>query len=151
MSLENLARIGKLKQHSATSDDAVKLLAAARRNLAETRINELSPETRFDLAYKAIMQCGLVAILGNGYRPSTTEPGHHATVIQTLPVTIGLESHRMVVLDKFRRIRNLNDYSGDVVSEEEAIACIRSAEALLTTLTNWLKINRKEWVQVGSA
>jgi hypothetical protein len=41
----------------------------------------------------------------------------------------------------------LNDYSGDVVSEEEASACIRSAEALLTTLTNWLKQNRKEWTQ----
>lgn len=29
MSLENLARIGKLKQHSATREDAAKLLAAA--------------------------------------------------------------------------------------------------------------------------
>ena len=67
MSLENLARIGKLKQHSATVEDAKKLLAAARRNLAETRIKGLSPETRFDLAYKAIMQCGLLAIMGNGY------------------------------------------------------------------------------------
>ena len=147
MSLENLAKIGKLKQHSATSEDAAKLLAAARRNLAETRIKGLSPETRFDLAYKAIMQCGLLAIMGNGYRPSTSEPGHHATVIQTLPVTIGLENDRMVILDKFRRTRNLNDYSGDIVSEEEAAACIRSAEALLSTLTNWLKRNRKEWAQ----
>jgi hypothetical protein len=147
MSLENLAKIGKLKQHSATSEDAAKLLAAARRNLAETRIKGLSPETRFDLAYKAIMQCGLLAIMGNGYRPSTTEPGHHATVIQTLPVTIGLENDRMVILDKFRRTRNLNDYSGDIVSEAEAAACIRSAETLLNTLTDWLKQNRKEWAQ----
>ena len=68
MSLENLAKIGKLKQHSVTREDAAKLLAAARRNLAETR---------FDLAYKAVMQCGLLAIMANGYRPSTNEPGHH--------------------------------------------------------------------------
>jgi hypothetical protein len=40
----NLAKIGKLKQHSATREDAAKLLAAARRNLAETRIKELSPQ-----------------------------------------------------------------------------------------------------------
>ena len=63
--------------------------------------------------------------MGNGYRPSTNEPGHHATVIQTLPVSIGLENDRMVILDKFRRTRNLNDYSGHIVSEEEAAACIR--------------------------
>jgi hypothetical protein len=66
--LESLPKIGKLKQHRATREDAAKLLAAARRNLAETRIKELSPETRFDLAYKAVMQCGLVAIMANGYR-----------------------------------------------------------------------------------
>jgi hypothetical protein len=71
----------------------------------------------------------------------------HATVIQTLPVSIGLENDRMVILDKLRRTRNLNDYSGGDVSEEEGSACIRSAEALLTTLTNWLKQNRKEWTQ----
>lgn len=53
----------------------------------------------------------------------------------------------MVILDKFRRTRNLNDYSGDIVSEEEAAACIRSAEGLLSTLTDWLKQNRKEWAQ----
>jgi hypothetical protein len=93
------------------------------------------------------MQCGLLAIMGNGYRPSTNEPGHHATVIQTLPVTIGLENDRMIILDKFRRTRNLNDYSGDVVSEEEASACIRSADALLSTLTDWIKQNRKEWAR----
>jgi hypothetical protein len=77
MSLENLAKIGKLKKHSATREDAAKLLAAARRNLAETRIKELSPETRcpetrFDLANKAVMQCGLLAIMANGYRPQRT-------------------------------------------------------------------------------
>jgi hypothetical protein len=145
MSLENLAKIGKLKPHSATREEAAKLLVASRRNLGETRIKGLGPETRFDLAYKSIMQCGLLALMANGYRPSTNEPGHHATVIQTLPITIALENDRMIVLDKFRRTRNLNDYSGDIVSEEQAAACIRSAEALLSTLTDWIKQNRKEW------
>lgn len=115
MSLENLAGIGRLKPLDAAKADAAKLLAAARRNLRETAIPGLSPETRFDLAYKAVMQCGLLALMANGYRPSTNEPGHHATIIQTLPLTIGLENERMIVLDKMRRTRNVNDYSGDTV------------------------------------
>jgi len=53
----------------------------------------------------------------------------------------------MIILDKFRRTRNLNDYSGDVVSEEEAAACIRAAEALLRTLIDWMKQNRTGWAQ----
>ena len=145
MSLENLGKIGKLKPHSASREDAAKLLAAADRNLAETRIPKLSAETRFDLAYKAIMQCGLLALMARGYRPSTNEPGHHATIVQTLPLTIGLENERMIVLDKLRRTRNLNDYSGDTVSKEEADACVRSAEGLLSMLRDWLKQNRKDW------
>ncbi len=51
----------------------------------------------------------------------------------------------MIILDKFRRTRNLNDYSGDVLSEEEAAACTRSAEALLGALIDWIKQNRKDW------
>lgn len=144
MSLENLLKIGRLKPHSASKVDVAKLLAAARRNLKETSIPGLSPETRFDLAYKAVMQCGLLALMANGYRPSTNEPGHHATIIQTLPLTIGLDNDRMIVLDKMRRTRNVNDYSGDVVTEEQAAACIRSAESLLNSVTGWLKENGKE-------
>jgi hypothetical protein len=145
MSLENLTKIGRLKPHSASKEEVAKLLVAARRNLKETSIEGLSPETRFDLAYKTVMQCGLLALVANGCRPSTNEPGHHATIIQTLPLTIGLENERMIVLDKMRRTRNVNDYSGDTISEEEAAACVRSAESLLTTVTDWLKRNRKEW------
>lgn len=145
MSLENLIKIGRLKPHSASKEDASKLLTAARRNLQETGIPGLSPETRFDLAYKAVMQCGLLALMAHGCRPSTNEPGHHATIIQTLPLTIGLYNEPMIVLDKMRRMRNANDYSGDVVSEQEAAACIRSAQSLLTSVTDWLKQNRKEW------
>lgn len=145
MSLENLIKIGRLKPHSASKEDASKLLTAARRNLQETGIPGLSPETRFDLAYKAVMQCGLLALMAHGCRPSTNEPGHHATIIQTLPLTIGLDNEPMIVLDKMRRMRNANDYSGDIVSEQEAAACIRSAQSLLTSATDWLKQNRKEW------
>lgn len=151
MSLENLTKIGRLKPHSASKEEAGRLLAAARRNLKETSIPGLSPETRFDLAYKAVMQCGLLALMANGCRPSTNEPGHHATIVQTLPLTIGLDNARMVVLDKMRRTRNVNDYSGDTVSEEEAAACIRSAESLLTSVTEWLKQNRQEWAPLSAA
>ena len=49
-----------------TREDAAKLSAAANRDLAETHIARLSPDTRFDLAYEAIMQCGLLAFMARG-------------------------------------------------------------------------------------
>ena len=42
------------------------------------------------------MQSALAALMMHGYRPETNRPGHHMTVIQSLPLTIGLESKRLI-------------------------------------------------------
>lgn len=139
MTLENLARIGKLKPHSPTPDEIARLIAAAQRNLRDAQVAGISAETRFDVAYKAVMQCSLAALMVNGFRPSTSEPGHHATAIQSLAITIELPSERCAVLDKLRRLRNLSDYSGADISEEEAASCIRSAQVVFATLEAWLR------------
>ena len=77
------------------------------------------------------MQCALLAMMSHGYRPSTNEPGHHALMIQSLPKTLGISSEEMVVLDALRKKRNLNDYSGEGVSEAEAESCLRAAQRLI--------------------
>ena len=141
MTLENLLRIGKLKQHKATREEVSRLLAAMRRNLKDAHNTEISAESRFDIAYKAVMQCALAAMMANGYRPSTNEPGHHATVVQSLPTTIGLANERMVVLDQLRKKRNLSDYTGAGVTDEETAACVRAAEDLAATVEQWLRAN----------
>jgi hypothetical protein len=146
MTLENLLRIGRLKPHKATREEIARLLAAMRRNLKDARNTEISPESRFDIAYKAIMQSALVAMMASGYRPSTSEPGHHATVVQSLPTTVGLASERMIVLDQLRKKRNLSDYSGAGITEEEAAACVRAAEELAATVQKWLPAKRPDLV-----
>jgi hypothetical protein len=128
MTLENLVRIGRLKPHEPSRAEVARLLAAAERNLRDARVRGVSTETRFDAAYKAGLQCGLVALLARGFRPSTGEPGHHATVIQSLATTIGITSDRLVVLDKLRRLRNLGDYGGEDISESETASCLRAVE-----------------------
>lgn len=87
--------------------------------------------------------------MANGFRPLTSAPGHHATVIQSLPQTIGLAEDRRIVLDKLRRMRNAADYSGEGISEEEAGACLRAANALLRDVEEWLRKNRPELVASG--
>ncbi len=146
MTLENLVKINKLKPQPANKDEIAKLLSAAERNIQDAHVAGISTATRFDVAYKAIMQSALACIRVSGYRPSTSEPGHHATVIQSLPLTLGLSSERMIVLDAMRKKRNLNDYSGDGVSEEEADACVRSAKALLADVMAWIKHEHPEFL-----
>ncbi len=116
-----------------------RLLAAAERNIADSRVTAVSDENRFDAAYKAIMQCALAAMLASGFRPSTSEPGHHQTFIQSLPLTLGVPNETWVVLDALRRKRNVADYSGETVLPEMATEATQHAAALLKALQAWLK------------
>jgi hypothetical protein len=50
MSLENLARIGKLKRHRPTRQEIMRLLSAAERNIRDAHVDAISAETRFDAA-----------------------------------------------------------------------------------------------------
>lgn len=77
MTLENLLRIGKLKAHAADRIEIDRLLSAADRALNDAMVPDLSSDGRLDLAYRAIMQVALAAMLANGYRPATSEPGYH--------------------------------------------------------------------------
>lgn len=141
MTLENLLKIGQLKNHVTDAVEVGRLLNAAKRNLTDAQLQGMSPETRFDVAYKAIMQCALVALLANGFRPDTKRPGHHMTVLQSLPITIQIPSDRIVVLDALRRKRNLSDYTGEDIDDVSAENCVREAQRLLQEVKQWLQKN----------
>jgi len=90
MSLENLAKIGQLKSHPPDAEEIERLLTAAQRNLRDAHVTSISAETRFDAAYEGVMQSALAAVMMHGYRPDTNRLGHHMTVVQSLPLTIGI-------------------------------------------------------------
>jgi hypothetical protein len=146
MTLQNLLKIGRLKPHAPTAQEIRRLLAAAERNLADARVEAISDETRFDAAYKAIMQLALVAMMASGYRPATNEPGHHQTMIQSLPLTLGFSNDAWVVLDALRRKRNVNDYQGDPIEPEAVAECLTQAAALLDAVRKWLAERHPEFL-----
>ncbi len=144
MSLQNLLKIGQLKAHLPDASEVQRLLAAATRNLADARVMTISPETRFDAAYKAVMQAALAALMAHGYRPDISRPGHHATVVQGRVLTIALAPARVAVLDTLRRKRNLSDYTGDDIDDSSVAHCIAEAEQLLQDVTAWLNAHRTQ-------
>ena len=149
MSLENLLKIGQLKEHPPDAAEIQQLLGAAERNLHDAGVGEVSPETRFDAAYKCIMQAALAALMAHGYRPDTARPGHHMTVVQALSLTIGLQKRRVTVLDALRRKRNLSDYTGQDIDDSSADECRRQAEALLQDVRAWRRNNRPGLTETG--
>src|SRR3546814_7746550 len=69
---------------------------------------------------------------------------HHQTMIQALPLTLGVERGTWVVLDALRKKRNVNDYSGDLLAPEAVLECIERAKALLAHTQAWLEQHRQE-------
>lgn len=143
MTLDNL--VGNTLERIEPDPAAIRrLLRAAERNLADARIEAVSPENRFDAAYKAVMQLANAALQANGYRTLSSRPGHHMTMIQSLPRTVGIDRDRMISLDTLRKQRNVSDYSGDPVSPAAMETCIDSAEALLDDVKDWLRDHRPD-------
>ena len=144
MSLENLRTINRLQAHSTDRASVQKLLASARRNLADALITNVSPDNRFDAAYKALMQCAIVGLWANGYRTSTSQPGHHQTALQCLPQTMAVAQATVIVLDALRKQRNINDYEGDPISDAALLSCLDQATQLLAHTEAWLKNHRPD-------
>ena len=146
MSLDNLVGIS-LEILEPDSTSIARLLAAARRNIADATIMSVSTENRFDAAYKAIMQLANASLQANGFRTLTSKPGHHMTMIQSLGQTLGLDKETVIILDALRKQRNVADYTGDIVPESAARDCLMHAENLLKNVNRWLNANRPDLVE----
>jgi uncharacterized protein (UPF0332 family) len=133
MTLDNLLGIS-LENITRNESLIRQLLNAAERNLVDSRIDAVSAENRFDAAYKAIMQISNAALQANGYRTLTSKPGHHQTMIQLLPRTLGVDKSTVIILDAMRKQRNVADYCGDIIPESVVRNCILQAEALLNKI-----------------
>lgn len=144
MTLQNLLSINKLQSFTPDRGAVQKLLRAAQRNLEDARLTALSADNRFDAAYKTIMQCAMLGLWANGYRTSTSQPGHHLTAIQSLPLTMQVSKETAIVLDALRKQRNLNDYEGDPISDSALAACLDEADRLLAHTMQWLQTYHPE-------
>lgn len=145
MSLSNLQAIGRLQAQPPDPPAMAKLLQAARQNLADAQVAQISASNRFDAAYKCIMQCAMLGLWANGWRTSTSQPGHHQTAIQTLDQTLGVPKSDLIVLDALRRQRHVNDYEGDPIADATLHACLQAADKLLAHTLHWLHTHHPEW------
>jgi len=119
-----------------------KLFLAAKRNIEDSQIQEISSENQFDAAYKAIMQLANLSLQANGYRTLTSKPGHHMTMIQSLTQTINISKSTVIVLDALRKQRNIADYSGDLVPISAVKECVTCAKSLYKEVKTWLEMNK---------
>ena len=117
--LDNLVRIGRLKSEPAADEEIEGLIRSGVRRLNDAEREELSLESRFDLAYNAAHALALAALRRRGYRSDS-----RYLVFQCLQHTIDLPQAQWRVLDNAHRKRNLAEYEGVLDVGEELIAAL---------------------------
>jgi hypothetical protein len=124
--LENLVRIGKLKAEPPRDDELAGLLVSGDTRLADARREDLSFDSRFDLAYNAAHAFALHALRRLGYRSDT-----RYVVFQALPHTSGLDGKYWRVLAKAHGRRNASEYEGYLERDEQLLSDLIAATEVL--------------------
>lgn len=137
--LLNLAKIGQLDSVPLSVDLVKRMLASARQRRRDAELIQNSPETRFDCAYTATRVVADVALHHNGFRTSTSKPGHHQTAVQCLVHTLGVDNATVRIWDGLRKQRNLSDYDGESVTDAALQEWVRQAPAIVSRIDSVVK------------
>lgn len=137
--LLSLQRIGSIDRVPFSKELLEKMLNVARSRLQDALREDNSMETRFDCAYTSIRAVADAALLKQGYRTSTSKPGHHQTTLQWLVHTLGVAPATVRVLDGLRKQRNLIDYDEELITDSLLMECLDQANLLLGMASQRLK------------
>ena len=128
--LENLARLGRLKAVPCSRREFEGLVRSGRARLADAAREELSVESRFDLAYNAAHALSLAALRHAGYRSE-----NRYVVFQALAHTLALPPATWRVLAKCHERRNRAEYEGAMDIERRLLEdLLVAAEAVLAAV-----------------
>ena len=105
--LANLARIKQLKPETPDQAEFNGLVNSAKIKLKDSRIKNLSEESRFLLTYSAAHALAVAALRWHGYRSD-----NRYLVFQCSQHTVKLPNTKWRVLDKCHKQRNLAEYQG---------------------------------------
>jgi hypothetical protein len=115
--LENLVKIKKLKTEACLRKEFDGYLKSGKNRLADAHNEDLSDDSRFDLAYSAAHAYAVAALRRKGYRSED-----RYIVFQVLPHTAGLDAAKMRVFAKAHNERNLAEYQGRTEVDQAFLA-----------------------------
>jgi len=124
--LENLVQIGKLATEWPDASEIDGLVESGRARLVDARNEQLSPYSRFDLAYNASHALALAALRWHGFRSD-----NRYLVFQCLKHTVELENAEWRVLDSAHRRRNQSEYEGLVDVDDALLSSVLRVAAIV--------------------
>jgi hypothetical protein len=146
MSLTSWRAAGWLVEHKTTPEEVRELFAVAERDLKDSAVAGISPDTQLGLAYNAALQLCTAALAAAGYRASR-ERKHYLT-LQSAAHTIEADAKLVARLDAFRKKRNVSDYERvGLTSSKEAAELREMAKDLRDRVRSWIERSRPELLE----
>ncbi len=125
---KNLVDIGQLKEEPGDQGEFDGLAHSGRLRLNDARLEVLSIESQFDLAYNAAHALALAALRWKGYRSD-----NRYIVFQCLPHTLGVGPEVWRVLAHCHNLRNRGEYEGFLeINERLVVDLIQAAEVVFS-------------------
>jgi len=146
VSLQDWVKHGWLKEHTSSRQEISDLLGLVARDLQACRTQALSLDWRFTIAYNAALQAATVALRAVGFR--TTHSSHHYYTIESLSLTLALDSKLVHRLHAFSKKRSISSYdTTGTISDREFEEMVDMAEDLRQRVKEWLKANHPELLE----
>jgi hypothetical protein len=124
--------------HTTSPQEIADLLAITRRDLKEAASGTHCPEWQLAIAFNAALQAAAAALAAAGYR-TTKGANHHHYTLQSLRLTVGLDSETLLMLETVKKKRDKSDYErAGGISEQEALDAIALATEVCTRVRDWL-------------
>jgi len=148
MELSDWLRLGWVREHQTSQQEIADLLAVSERDLTACRLEGLGADWQLTIAYNAALQVATAALAACGYRAERA--AHHYRVIQSLELTMGIDTALVDQLDAYRRKRNQSAYErAGIASQSEADGMVELASQLAIAFTGWLNSQHPDLVAPG--
>lgn len=146
MSLSSWHAARWLVEHKTSPEEIAELFAVAERDLRDSAVSGLSPDTQLGLAYNAALQLCTAGLAAAGYRASR-ERKHYLT-LQSSAFTFGADAKLVAQLEAFRKKRNVGDYERvGLTSQKEANELRDIAKDLRERVRSWIQLSRPELLE----
>lgn len=133
--LENLAKIGQLKQEPCDKAEISGLVGSAGDKLQDVAAGNLSFSSRFDLTYNAAHSLALAALRYHGFRSDK-----RYLVFQCLAHTTNMTSAEVRIFGLCHDRRNLAEYEGHLEVDEQLQAEFLKLSQELLAIVSGLKL-----------
>jgi hypothetical protein len=144
MTLEDWQRNRWLKKEPTSAKEIAGLFALADRNLSDASVAVISLDARLQFAFNAALACATIALRASGYRLPVSE-GHHEKTINSLKLTLKVDSALITKLNGFRKKRSHISYdTAGATSQSEVDDLLEIASDLHSRVRKWLKKHHPE-------